>query len=225
MEKATGDIVPDPGARRLSLDINDSANRARDGRVLAPDDRRRLFSLGNRLWQYDISFKPTPAKYSLLSARAIPGAGGNTEFADMRAAWDALDEPTKCQCRGLVCEHSQLFSRGILGFTDFTEAQRREWEPVPQRLVRRHPKTGRLSLFLSSHAGAIQGWPVPEGRAFLRDLTEHATERRFVFAPVWPPVGPLNVDKPAVMPPPPPLTPPPAPPPPPTPPPAFPPPL
>ncbi|HEX9463950.1 MAG TPA: TauD/TfdA family dioxygenase [Alphaproteobacteria bacterium] len=199
MEKATGDIVTDPGARRLSLDINDISNLDRDGRVLARDDRRRLFSLGNLLWHSDSSFKPTPAKYSLLSARAIPGAGGNTEFADMRAAWDALDEPTKCQCRGLVCEHSQLFSRGILGFTDFTEAQRREWEPVPQRLVRRHPKTGRLSLFLSSHAGAIQGWPVPEGRAFLRDLTEHATERRFVYAHVWRPFDLVMWDNRVVM--------------------------
>ena len=79
--------------------------------MLARDDRRRLFGLGNRLWHSDSSFKAVPAKYSLLSARRIPSAGGNTEFADMRAAYDALDEETKAECEGLICEHSQLFSR------------------------------------------------------------------------------------------------------------------
>ena len=128
-----------------------------------------------------------PAKYSLLSARRIPPTGGNTEFADMRAAWDALDAETQAEVRDLVCRHSQVFSRGTLGFTDFTDAERVKWAPVRQRLVRRHPVTGRLSLYLSSHAGEIEGWPVPEARAFLRDLTEHATQRAFVYAHVWRP--------------------------------------
>ena len=153
--------------------------------MLARDNRRRLFSLGNRLWHSDSSFKAVPAKYSLLSARVIPSAGGNTEFADMRAAYDALDDATKAECEDLICEHSQLYSRAILGFTDFTDDERRRFAPVQQRLVRRHPSTGRKSLFLASHAGAILGWPVPEARAFLRDLTEHATQRRFVYAHVW----------------------------------------
>lgn len=184
METATGDIAA-TADRRLSMDINDISNLDKTGKVLARDDRRRLFGLGNMLWHSDSSFKPTPAKYSLLSARVIPGDGGNTEFADMRAAWDRLDEQTKGECRDLICEHSQIFSRGILGFTDFTPEERQKWTPVPQRLVRRHPKTGRLSLFLSSHAGAIRGWPVPEARAFLRDLTEHATAPEFVYAHRW----------------------------------------
>jgi alpha-ketoglutarate-dependent 2,4-dichlorophenoxyacetate dioxygenase len=153
--------------------------------VLARDDRKRLFALGNMLWHSDSSFKATPAKYSILSARVIPDKGGNTEFADMRAAWDALDPETKALVKDLVCEHTQLYSRGVLGFTDFTEEERRRFAPVPQRLVRRHPVTGRRSLFLSSHAGAIRGWPVPEARALLRDLTEHATQRQFVYAHVW----------------------------------------
>jgi alpha-ketoglutarate-dependent 2,4-dichlorophenoxyacetate dioxygenase len=199
MEKATGDIVLDPAGRRLSLDLNDISNLDREGRVLARDDRRRLFSLGNLLWHSDSSFKTTPAKYSLLSGRAIPGTGGNTEFADMRAAWDTLDEATKRECLPLVCDHSQLFSRAILGFGDFTEEQRRMYAPVPQRLVRRHPRTGRLSLFLSSHAGTIHGWPVPEARAFLRDLTEHATDRRFVYAHVWRPLDLVMWDNRVVM--------------------------
>jgi len=137
------------------------------------------------LWHSDSSFKPTPAKFSLLSARIVPDAGGNTEFADMRAAWDALDAATQAKCMDLVCEHSQLYSRALLGFTDWNAAEREQNAPVPHRLVRRHPNTGRLSLFLSSHAGEIRGWPTPEARMFLRDLTEHATQPAFVFAHRW----------------------------------------
>ena len=186
LELATGDIAQ--GAdRRLAMEVNDISNLDRDSQVLARDSRKRLFSLGNMLWHSDSSFKPTPAKYSLLSARVIPEAGGNTEFADMRAAWDALDSETRTLVRDLVCEHSQIFSRATLGFTDFTDDERARWFPVPQRLVRRHPATGRLSLYLSSHAGTIQGWPVPEGRMLLRDLTEHATQPGFVFAHRWQP--------------------------------------
>jgi alpha-ketoglutarate-dependent 2,4-dichlorophenoxyacetate dioxygenase len=186
LEMATGDIAQGE-QRRLSMEVNDISNLDRDAKVLGRDDRRRLFSLGNMLWHSDSSFKPTPAKFSLLSARIIPGSGGNTEFADMRAAWDALDAETKALVRDLVCEHSQLFSRGTLGFTDFTEEERAKWQPVPQRLVRRHPRTGRLSLYLSAHAGVIRGWPLPEARMLLRDLNEHATQREFVHAHVWRP--------------------------------------
>jgi alpha-ketoglutarate-dependent 2,4-dichlorophenoxyacetate dioxygenase len=179
LEQATGDIAA-PEERRLSMDLNDISNLDRENRLLARADRRRLFGLGNRLWHSDSSFKPVPAKYSILSARRIPASGGDTEYADMRAAYDALDEATRREIHDLICLHSQLFSRGILGFTDFTEAERAKWAPV-----RRHPRTGRLSLYLSSHAGAIEGWPVPEARAFLMELTEHATQRKFVYAHVW----------------------------------------
>lgn len=184
MESATGDAMR-RGERRLSMKINDISNLDRTGAVMQRDDRRRLFALGNALWHTDSSFKPTPAKFSLLSAREIPDSGGNTEFADMRAAWDALDEETRERCHGLVCEHSQLYSRGLLGFDDWTEEEREFNRPVPQRLVRRHPNTGRLSLFLASHAGAIQGWPMPEARVFIRDLIDHATQRKFVHAHQW----------------------------------------
>jgi len=186
LETATGDIAA-PEQRRLGMDLNDISNLDKDGKVVARDDRRRLFGLGNLLWHSDSSFKEVPAKYSLLSARQIPTTGGNTEFADMRAAYEALDEATKREVHDLVCLHSQIFSRGILGFDEFTEAERLKWAPVRQRLVRRHPTTGRLSLYLASHAGGIEGWPVPEARAFLRDLTEHATQRPFVYAHVWKP--------------------------------------
>ena len=184
LEHATGDIQA-PHERRVSLELNDISNLDKHGELLPRDDRRRLFGLGNMLWHSDSSFKEVPAKYSLLSARKIPQSGGNTEFADMRAAYDALDDATKREVDGLICSHSQLFSRGILGFDDFTPAEREKWAPVRQRLVRRHPNTGRLSLYLASHAGGIEGWPVPEARSFLRDLTEHATQREFVYAHVW----------------------------------------
>jgi alpha-ketoglutarate-dependent 2,4-dichlorophenoxyacetate dioxygenase len=177
--------IHNPHDRGLAAEVTDISNLSRKNEPLAREDRRRLFSLGNMLWHSDSSFKPTPAKYSLLHARVIPDKGGNTEFADMRAAWDALDDETRAMCEGLVCMHSQMYSRGLLGFADFTEEERARNEPVPQRLVRRHPGSGRRSLFLSAHAGEIVGWPVPEARAFLRDLTEHATQRRFVYAHRW----------------------------------------
>ena len=164
------------------------SNLGKNSEIMSREDRRRLFSLGNMLWHSDSSFKSTPAKYSLLHARVLPKPSpmrdGNTEFADMRAAYDALDDDAKAEIADLVCEHSQQYSRGILGF-DFTEEERRRNPPVPQRLVRRHPGSGRRSIFLSAHAGAIRGMPMPEARALLRDLTEHATQRKFVYAHEW----------------------------------------
>ena len=186
LEEATGDIMSEKD-RRLSMDLNDISNLDKNGELLPRDDRRRLFGLGNLLWHSDSSFKEVPAKYSMLSARKIPAAGGNTEFADMRAAYDALDSETKSEVHNLICLHSQIFSRGVLGFDDFTDAERAKWAPVRQGLVRRHPNTGRLSLYLASHAGGIEGWPMPEARSFLRDLNEHATQRQFVYAHVWRP--------------------------------------
>src|ERR1700744_832813 len=101
---------------RLPPTFADVSNLDQHNKPMARDDRRRLFSLGNRLWHSDSSFKATPAKYSLLHARTVPSKGGNTEFADMRAAYDALDDETKEQCQNLVCEHSQIYSRQQIGF-------------------------------------------------------------------------------------------------------------
>ena len=185
IEHAIGTSLREAKDNRLSTDFADVSNLDRAEQPFARDDRRRLFAIGNRLWHSDSSFKPTPAKYSILHAHAIPTKGGNTEFADMRAAYDALDDETKIEVEDLVCEHSQLFSRGKIGFTDFTEEERDRFSPVRQVLVRRHPVTGRKSLYLSSHAGGIIGWPVPEARIFLQDLAEHATQRQFVHSHVW----------------------------------------
>jgi alpha-ketoglutarate-dependent 2,4-dichlorophenoxyacetate dioxygenase len=185
IEHAIGTSLRAPDEYRLPTTFADVSNLDKHNRVFARDDRRRLFALGNRLWHSDSSFKAIPAKYSLLHARSIPSRGGNTEFADMRAAYDALDDETRAQVEDLICEHSQIFSRQQLGFTDFTDEERERFRPVRQRLVRTHPVTGRKSLYLSSHAGGILGWPVPEARAFLRDLVEHATQRQFVYAHRW----------------------------------------
>src|SRR6202048_1743096 len=135
IELNTANNVTRLDQRRLGLEMSDISNLEQHGNMLARDDRRRAFNLGNRLWHSDSSFKAVPAKYSLLSARIVPSAGGNTEFAGMRAAYDALDEETKAECENLVCEHSQLFSRSVLGFSDFTDDERRKFAPVRQRLV------------------------------------------------------------------------------------------
>jgi alpha-ketoglutarate-dependent 2,4-dichlorophenoxyacetate dioxygenase len=170
---------------RLGAGIGDLSNLDKNGRIISADDRQWFFKLGDRLWHSDSSYREVPAKHSLLSGRVVPQWGGNTEFADMRAAYDALDDRTKAEIENLVCEHSLLYSRGSIGFTEFTPQEIAGFRPVRQRLVRIHPDTGRKSLFLSAHAGAIVGWTIPEARSFLRDLTEHATQREFVYAHRW----------------------------------------
>ena len=144
-----------------------------------------MASLGNRLWHSDASFRAVPARYSILSGRIVTTDSGNTEFADMRAAYDALDAATKAEVEDLVCEHSLIYSRQQLGFTEFLPDERVSMKPVLQRLVRTHPVTGRKSLFLSAHIGAIVGWPRPEAMAFVRDLMEHATRPEFVYVHRW----------------------------------------
>jgi len=176
----------DQSRRRLADNqVNDISNLGVDGKILPADDRRRMFNLGNLLWHSDSSFKPTPAHWSMLHARVIPPEGGETEFADMRAAWDALPERMQAKVRDLVAEHSLIYSRAQLGFDAFTADEIARCTPVPQRLVRRHPGSGRRSLYLSSHIGAIQGWPRPEAMALIRDLTEFATQRQFVYTHTW----------------------------------------
>ena len=185
LELAIGTSLRRPEENRLPTTFADVSNLDKEGKVLKRDDRRWQFAIGNRLWHSDSSFKVIPAKYSLLHARSLPSKGGNTEFAYMPAAYDALDAETKALIEDLVCEHSQLYSRGKLGFTDFTPEERERFKPVLQRLVRRHPVTGRRSLYLASHAGKIIGWPEPEAKAFLMDLTEMATQREFTYAHQW----------------------------------------
>jgi len=170
---------------RLDSGLNDVSNLDKDGKPLAKDHRQHLFNLGNCLWHSDSSFRPIPAKFSLLSARVVNPKGGNTEFADMRAAYDALDDETKAEIDDLICEHSLMYSRGSLGFLDYSDEEKQLFKPVLQRLVRTHPVHRRKSLYLSSHAGVVRGRSVPEGRLLLRDLTEHATQPEFVYVHKW----------------------------------------
>ena len=178
--------VVDQHLHRLKhREMVDISNLDLDGSVIAADDRRRMFNLGNLLWHSDSSFKATPAKYSMLHARALPPVGGETEFADMRAAYDALPDDQKARIEALVCDHSLIYSRALLGFEDFTPEEKRQFAPVPQRLVRRHAGSGRRSIYLSAHIGTIHGWLRPEAMALIRDLMEHATERAFVYRHEW----------------------------------------
>jgi alpha-ketoglutarate-dependent 2,4-dichlorophenoxyacetate dioxygenase len=172
---------------RLGPGIADFSNLDKHGNIMSAEDRIWFFKLGDRLWHSDSSFRPIPAKHSLLSGRVLPSRGANTEFADMRAAYDALDDDTKAEIEDLVCEHSLTYSREAIGFTNLTPGEIAAFSPVRQRLVRTHPSTGRKSLFLSSHAGTILGWTIPEARMFLRDLTDHATQRDFVYSHSWRP--------------------------------------
>ena len=173
--------------QRLGPGMADFSNLDKDGRIMSAEDWVWFFKLGDRLWHSDSSFRPVPTKYSLLSGRVIPSWGANTEFADMRAAYDALDERAKAEVEDLVCEHSLIYSREAIGFTDLTQEEIAAFRPVRQPLVRTHPVTGRRSLFLAAHAGAIVGWTIPEARMFLRDLTEHATRPEFVYSHTWRP--------------------------------------
>ena len=178
-------IQAEAGARLDNPALSDISNLAPGDRILPREDRKRLFNvIGNQMWHSDSSYKAIPARYSLLCGHVIPPEGGETEFADMRAAWDGLDPKLKAKVGGLVCEHSRIYSKGALGFT-FTEQELTDFAPVRQPLVRVHPSSGRESLFLSSHAGRIVGWPVPEALMLLRELTEHATQREFVYRHKW----------------------------------------
>ncbi len=187
LEQARGGNITKDEDRRLQVGMADVSNLGKDGRPLGLDSRQRAFNMGNMLWHSDSSYRAIPAKYSILSARVVNPVGGNTEFADMRAAYDELDADTKMQIEDLVCEHSLMYSRGSLGMVDYSDEERAMFRPVRQRLVRTHPVTGRKSLYLSSHAGAIIGMPLAEARILLRDLTEHATQPKFVYAHHWRP--------------------------------------
>ncbi len=189
LEISSGGEMSKPEEMRLKLEMADISNLDANNKLRAADDRKRLGALGNRLWHSDASFRAIPAKYSLLSARIVPPTGGNTEFADMRAAYDALDDATKAEVEGLLTEHSNAFSREMIGFPkqDYGVENQDKLRPVRHRLVRHDPRTGRKTLYLSAHIGSIVGWPVPEARAFIRDLMEHATQRQFVYAHQWKP--------------------------------------
>jgi len=175
-----------PGARlRVSDKLADVSNLNSQSAIWGEKSRTRMLQLANRLWHTDSSFKYLPARASLLYARTIPPVGGRTEFADLRAAYDALDDGLKRRLEGLVAEHALAFSRARIGFTAFTEAERNNLPPVPQVMSRTIPENGRKTLYVASHIGHIAGMPDVEARALVDRLIAHATQRQFVYSHRW----------------------------------------
>jgi alpha-ketoglutarate-dependent 2,4-dichlorophenoxyacetate dioxygenase len=184
LETSIGTIRKDR-KQRLRGELADISNLDENSGVRAAGDRFRVNMLANQLWHTDSSFKRVPGKVSLLSARKVPPIGGETEFADLRASYDALDEATKTRIEGLVAEHSIFHSRSLIGCSDFADEERAALPPVPQTLVRVHPGSGRKTLYLASHATHIIGRPLEQGRALLDELIKFATQQRFVYQHQW----------------------------------------
>src|SRR5579863_7503688 len=173
-------------AHRFKYDeLIDISNIAVDGSIAERDSRRVASMLANQLWHSDSSFQSPAAKYSMLSAVKLPSWGGETEYCDLRAAYDALPGTLKRELDGLVAEHYALHSRMMLGTTDWSDAEKDVLPPVRWPIVRTHPGSGRKLLFIGVHARAIIGWTLPEGRVMLADLLEHATQRQFVYRHQW----------------------------------------
>lgn len=173
------------GKSRLGNEaLTDISNVDETGAIMRAGDRRRAYGLGNRLWHTDASFQDPPGRYSMLHARVVPPVAADTEFADMRAAYDGLESDIKAQVEGLRAHHSIAYSRQTLGF-EWSPAEQEQLKGAVHPLVRRNPRTGRRSLYLASHASRVIDWPVPEGRLLLRDLIEHATQPCFVYRHRW----------------------------------------
>jgi len=166
-------------------ELADISNLDAKNQLRTRDDHRRLDALGNQLWHSDASFRQASGALSMLFAHVVPPAGGETEFADLRAAYDRLSRAMQAKIEGLVCKHSIFHSRGQLGHTDYTEAERAALPPAQHRLVRAHPGSKRKTLYMGSHASHVVGWPLPDGRLLLRDLMEHATQREFIYRHSW----------------------------------------
>ncbi|RYE81487.1 MAG: TauD/TfdA family dioxygenase [Oxalobacteraceae bacterium] len=164
--------------------LTDISNVGADGEILAADNRLRMSTISNRLWHTDASFQDPAGRYSMLSAHVVPPVRADTEFADMRSAYDALDEATRISLEGLQVFHSIAYSREVMGF-EFSAEEKDQLKGAVHPLVRTLPRSGRRSLYLASHASHIVGMPIPEGRLILRDLSEHATQPKFVYRHEW----------------------------------------
>jgi alpha-ketoglutarate-dependent 2,4-dichlorophenoxyacetate dioxygenase len=164
--------------------LGDISNLDENGEIMRSDNRRRMYGLGNRLWHTDASFQDPAGRYSMLSAKVVPPVDADTEYADMRAAYDALPEEEKARLEGLRVHHSIAYSRQTLGF-EFSESEQDALKGAIHPLVRTIPRSKRRSLYVASHASRIIDWPVPEGRLLLRDLIEHATRPEFVYRHQW----------------------------------------
>jgi len=164
--------------------LADVSNLTDRGQLQPADDRRRMYGLGNRLWHTDASFQDPPGRYSMLFARVIPPVGADTEYADMRAAYDALSSELKARLEGLRVHHSIAHSREILGFA-FSQKEQEILKGAVHPLIRSLPRSGRKSLYIAAHASRIIDWPLPEGRLLLLELIEHATRPEFIYRHKW----------------------------------------
>ena len=173
-------------ARIPHPEIIDQSNLDADGYVFRDDNRMLLFKRANRLWHTDLSFHPVRATYSLLAAHDLPPGGGpDTEFADLRAAYDALPLAMKDRIEDLVADHSYWHSRVMGGGPEPTAEELASRPPAPHRLVQIHPGSKRKTLYLASHAFRIHGMEDGAARALLQELTAFATQRQFVYAHKW----------------------------------------
>ena len=177
----------------------DISNVDLESQVLDRNDPRLVTMLANQLWHSDSSFKKPSAKYSLLLACILPEQGGQTEFADMRAAYDALPDDKVAEIEGLVAEHSAFHSRIQLGDQQYTPEDLAKYPAVEWPVVRIHPGSQRKTLFIGAHVTHVLGWPVPEGRLLLSDLLERATQRQFVYRHTWRPGDLVIWDNRAVL--------------------------
>ncbi len=180
-----GRSIIDDAPRLTEPGLTDISNLDENERIIARDDRRRMYALGNRLWHTDSSFQDPIARYSMLSAKEVPTSGGETEYADMRAAYDAFPDALKAEIAELRAFHSIIYSRSTIGFTDFTDAERAMFPGAEHPLVRVHPGSRRRSVYIASHASHVIGWPVAEGRILLRELMALATLPQFVYRHLW----------------------------------------
>ncbi|MBI3375130.1 MAG: TauD/TfdA family dioxygenase [Betaproteobacteria bacterium] len=182
LRKATG------AATRFAYEeLIDISNLALDGSVASRDNAKLIGVLANQLWHSDSSFQNLPVKYSMLSAVAVPAEGGDTEWCDLRAAYDALPEATRRIVEGRTARHSAFHSRMLLGDDRYTDGQMQRFPPVERPLVGVHPGSKRKLLFVGVHCDRVSGMSVPEGRLLIAELLEHATRREFVYRHTWRP--------------------------------------
>jgi len=181
LEKTQGHIANNFQVKHVS----EITNLDPDGKLMAPDDPRVLYRLGQRNWHSDSSFKRVPAKASLLHARKLPPDGGDTQFASLRAAYDALPEARKRELEDKVAIHHYAYSRRNGGYALTNEAEDKRFPPVPQAMIRANPVNGRKALYVGSHASHIRGMPEEEGRALLKELLDFATQEQFTYLHHW----------------------------------------
>ena len=170
---------------RIDNRVSDVSNLDHDNRILPAESRKRQSGLANRLWHTDSSFRHVPARASLLYSRQVAPIGGHTQFADMRAAWDALPAAKQARIDGLVAEHSIFHSRASIGFTDYTERERAALPGALQVLVRTIPENGRRALYLASHVFRIVGMQDDQAMLLIEELMVHATQRQFIHTHRW----------------------------------------